>query len=124
MIDKDRIAELLAIEKTMEPAPWSTDYLYGAIRHITRNVDSDAFASEDWGKTGNAPGRYDGTPLAKLRNSLPELLDTLTAALRVVAAAKAFKYACDIACEQGLNTNGPPLDEALKPFSSPGGKGA
>lgn len=56
---------------------------------------------------------------------------TLTAALRVVRAAEDLVEKANLACGYEIKPNDPPaliilddLAKALKPFSSPGGKGA
>lgn len=119
MISREQVEELRKLEKSMSVPPWSIDYLYGAIRHIERNVDIGAFVSEGWSEKGGSPGKYDGTALAQLRNAIPELLDTLDAALKVIAAAKKFKHHNDINhCGQCQE-----LRDSLLPFTVPRGGG-
>lgn len=80
---EELIKELRAIEEQFESrAPWSESALYSGIRHVQRNTDifEDALYYEEGGGEGiQTPGRYDGTPLAKLRNILPRLISALEA---------------------------------------------
>jgi hypothetical protein len=46
----DLLAEIdkrLTVCREAAPGPWSVSWLYGALRHINRNVDFDAFWSTD-----------------------------------------------------------------------------
>ena len=64
-----RIKELLA---KATDKPWSKDWLYGALRHINRNVDFDAFVSEGW--EGKNPQKEDAELICLLRNTIESLL--------------------------------------------------
>lgn len=73
--------ELKAIEASFEAkAPWNEDALYAAIRHVHRNTDimEDTLDGSKLDDRG-LPGRYDGTPLARLRNILPRVIAALEA---------------------------------------------
>jgi hypothetical protein len=76
--------ELRAIEAEFESkAPWSEGALYSGIRHVQRNTDvmqASLELEEGDARNHNLPGRYDGTPLAKLRNALPRIIAALEAA--------------------------------------------
>ena len=71
------------------PLPWCEEWMYSAIRHVCRNVDTDDWcphADEDGISTVcQTPGRYDGTNIARLLTAYPALVArvaTLEAALR------------------------------------------
>ena len=53
--------------------PLCEGYMYGAIRHVTRNVETECFHQEHEGECGT-PGRYDGAGMAKVLNAAPALL--------------------------------------------------
>jgi len=79
----DLIARLEVISAAFEqPAPWCIAALSGGIRHLQRNCDVMEDYQEDASeedKSGNLPGRYDGEPLAQLRNLLPDIIASLKA---------------------------------------------
>lgn len=68
------VAELEKLDSVATPAPWPHDYCQGAVRHISKNVDQDAFydgSFDGW-------SRYnDGPLIAAARNALPALLAEL-----------------------------------------------
>lgn len=72
--------ELKTIHAAMAPAPWSVVALSAAVRHVQRNTDvmedAQEYADEP-DKSANIPDRYDGEPLARLRNLLPRILSAL-----------------------------------------------
>lgn len=76
------LEELKAIEAAFEAAaPWNTNALYSAIRHVQRNTDVMEYAIEGAAEDDQGlPGRYDGEPLARLRNILPRIIAALEAA--------------------------------------------
>lgn len=79
-LSNEELAELERMETSMEPAPWSVTALSSAIRHIQRNTDIMEMAqeyAEEPDASANTPGRYDGGPLAHIRNVLPSLLAEL-----------------------------------------------
>lgn len=79
------IEELERLEKEAEKGPWNEDWCRGAVRHIDRNVDYDSFYFTPEGKEGEEViswGRYDGTFIAKLRNSAPEIIALAKWAIR------------------------------------------
>lgn len=43
----DDLARIEALAKAATAGEWSKDWLYGALRHINRNVDMDAFFDGD-----------------------------------------------------------------------------
>ena len=86
-ITDEDLKRLEELDANAAPAPWSVDYMYGAIRHVQRNVDLEAFCDpSDIKDTEHTPGRYDGTFLGELRNMLPGLLARLKAAENVIQA--------------------------------------
>ena len=86
----DELSEIIALEASMSPAPWSVQALYAAIRHVQRNtdvMDDVQDYAEEPDKSANLPDRYDGEALAKLRNYLPRLLAELSRLSRLVGEA-------------------------------------
>ena len=81
MASSELLAELEAIEAKFESkAPWSVGALYSGIRHVQRNTDvfEDSLDCEVGEARNHAlPGRYDGEPLAELRNILPRIIAEL-----------------------------------------------
>lgn len=75
--------KLEALEAMMSRAPWSVGALSAGIRHLQRNTeimeDAQEYADEP-DKSANLPSRYDGGPLAELRNLLPEIIAALARA--------------------------------------------
>ena len=49
----------------------------GGIRHLNKNVDSDAFWDEPEGGDGFTPGRYEGETMATVLNAVPALIERL-----------------------------------------------
>ena len=79
-MDTAILDELKAIEASFESmAPWSENALSAAIRHVQRNTDV-MYDALDGSDEQGLPGRYDGTPLARLRNILPRVIGALEAA--------------------------------------------
>ncbi len=80
---KDELrSQLLALDCEIASGPWNEEHMYGAVRHVTRNVDSSAYCNdcpdeEDGREEHKFFSIYDGTNLAKLRNLLPEILKAL-----------------------------------------------
>lgn len=69
------------------PGPWSRSWVYGAIRHINKNVDSDAFWQPDDGEdpdTANCPNVRSFPADADLIAAAPDLLDALRQAVSVL----------------------------------------
>lgn len=65
------------------PAPWSRSWIYGALRHVSRNVDSDSFwfpEQEEDRETANIPSFYTKGDV-DLITAAPELLEALKLAL-------------------------------------------
>jgi hypothetical protein len=66
------------------PGPWSPAYIYGAMRHIERNVDRDAFLAEEDQKAINdgvltVPNcRYNPADVAAMV-AAPDMLEALEA---------------------------------------------
>lgn len=77
------------------PGPWSRSWVYGAIRHVCRNVDSDAFWSPDEGEdteTANWPDYY--TPGdVDLITAAPELLEACQLMETAIATGE---VTCDV----------------------------
>lgn len=75
------LAKLKKIDAEMVEAPWAVCAVSAAIRHVQRNTDIMEYAidgAEGADRMANLPGRYDGGPLAELRNLLPEIIAALT----------------------------------------------
>jgi hypothetical protein len=78
MMTAEEIAELRAKLKGITPLPWCAGWMSGAIRHVVRNVDTDAFHDHDGDIEDCAgPDRYDGDAIAAVMNAAPRLLDTI-----------------------------------------------
>ncbi len=72
------IEKLREKEKELARAPWCPEYLYSAIRHVQRNCDFECFDHQgDAADDCNQPNRYDGRPLAAIRNAVPAMLDEI-----------------------------------------------
>jgi len=75
------VEKLKDLNAKMAPAPWSVAGLYCGIRHVQRNSDAMEDgrdnADDPADRKANLPDRYDGEPLAKLRNLLPEIIAAL-----------------------------------------------
>jgi hypothetical protein len=104
MLDLDKLKELC--EKAT-PGPWSRSWIAGAIRHINRNVDFDAF----WFPTDeekknldrvNYPSRHepDYDFIVISRTALPQLIQALE---KAVAGLKRAMYGDHIAAANALN---------------------
>jgi len=85
---EEQIAELERLEREATQAPWPLDYVQGAVRHISRNVDRDSFYIMSEGDPDFWWGRHtDGPLIVAMRNALPRLLEErkrLLGALRYV----------------------------------------
>ena len=78
-MDTAILDELKAIEASFESmAPWSENALYTDVMY-------DALDGSD---EQGLPGRYDGTPLARLRNILPRVIGALEAANHPLPASE------------------------------------
>jgi hypothetical protein len=83
MEENEVFKRLVEINERIAPAPWCIAAVGGAIRHVQRNTDiMEEYRSEteEPDKSGNLPNRYDGEPLAELRNLLPWIIEQLKAA--------------------------------------------
>ena len=70
--------ELKALEALAEKAttgPWSERWLYGALRHINRNVDRDCFIDDaDLPDGARWPGKEDAAFISACRTAVPALI--------------------------------------------------
>lgn len=73
--------------------PLSPSWMAGGIRHLNKNVDSDAFWDEPEGGDGFTPGRYEGETMATVLNAVPALLALADAAEMLVSREHAFEKA-------------------------------
>lgn len=92
---KIQIAELRELEKKATPGPWQhggTGTIVSMTGDSVAGTDSEVTAPDgDWFTDGDADAKF----IAAARNALPQLLDTLDAALAVVEAARKFKRPFD-----------------------------
>lgn len=75
MNNKELLDTLKGFSETATKGPWSHGWLYGALRHVNRNVDWDAFYSGD--EDINAPEKDDAELIVTLVNNLPAILSAL-----------------------------------------------
>ncbi len=77
MTAKELLDTLTEVEINLSKGPWSLGCVGEAIRHVYRNVDHEQYCS-----CGNDEpamfGKYDGDPLAILRNALPDIRQHLS----------------------------------------------
>jgi hypothetical protein len=84
------------------PGPWPRCYVAGAIRHLVRNVDRDAFVSDEELTEAGQPdfswAKYDD---ADLITAAPDLLDACETALATCSPFAAEKIRAAIAKAEG-----------------------
>lgn len=73
-MDEIKLAEIERMTKLLS-LPLNSDCVYGAVRHVCRNVDHDAFCFVEG--EHNSLSRNDGTNIANLVNVIPELLEEI-----------------------------------------------
>lgn len=73
--------------KATTPGPWSRAWIYGAIRHINRNVDESAFydPERDPQKDANTPNVRSNEGDADLITAAPDLLEAARVARIFIA---------------------------------------
>lgn len=73
--------------------PLSPSWMAGGIRHLNRNVDYEAFWSQDDQDSGDgdAPDRYEGKHMARVLNAAPALLAIARAAAELMQAMRDYE---------------------------------
>jgi len=86
------LERLIELEKKATPGPWEKKWLYGALRHINKNVDWDAFYSGP--DEIETPDKDDAEFISEMRNQLPELLSTFTSTQEENKRLRALLKSC------------------------------
>lgn len=84
MLSREERDVIQARADAAAPGPWSEECVYGAIRHVDRNVDHDMYCECGRRPESKMFGRYDGPFIAHSRTDIPALLDHANSADKVI----------------------------------------